>query len=347
MDGRYRELPSRDLEDAQRAFSSVHRVLLASDNMAIRTSAVETVGRLEYSDAEAIIASYCIQKSQPLEVRRAALQSLSELNSSSIEKALEVSLEDNQIELRTDAQAILGSLNLPPEKVVEMLNKILVDATIKEQQMALRSLAKLDHQSAEVVLNQWLEFFLEGEIDPALRLDVMMAVEESTFEILKEKLDNFKSSRASAPAVDRYLESAYGGTVGLGQRIFFRNNSAQCIRCHKLDGYGGEVGPDLTGIASKLDPNGLIEALIDPSVRLAPGYGTLSLELKTGEKLIGVYEGETTDSVTIRASDGSIQSYTKHSIQSKSYSTSAMPSMENILSKSEIRDLMAYLKELR
>ncbi len=347
VEGRYRELPSRDPEDAKGAFSSVHKVLLASDNIAIRTSAVAAVGRLEYRDAEATIASYCIQKSQPLEVRRAALQTLSQLNSSSIEKALEVSLEDRQIELRTDAQAILGSLNLPPEKVVEMLDKILVNATIKEQQMALSSLAKIDHQSAEVVLNQWLELFLVGAIDPALRLDVMMAVEESTFEFLKEKLDNFESSRASAPAVDHYLESAYGGTVSLGQRIFFENNSAQCIRCHKLDGYGGEVGPDLTGIASKLDPNGLIEALIDPSVRLAPGYGTLSLELKTGERLIGVSEGETTDSVTIRTSDGSIQSYSKHSIKSKSYAPSAMPSMENILRKSEIRDLMAFLKELR
>ena len=63
--------------------------------------------------------------------------------------------------------------------------------------------------------------------------------------------------------------------------------------------------------------------------------------------MVGIFEEVTNDSVSIKTSDGRIQSYSNGSIKSKSFTPSAMPSMENILNKSEIRDLMAFLKELR
>src|SRR5690606_39381305 len=84
-----------------------------------------------------------------------------------------------------------------------------------------------------------------------------------------------------------------GGDADLGRRVFFRKQAAQCIRCHAYDDMGGVAGPRLNGIAAKLSRGELLEALIDPSKRLAPGFGIVTLELDNGKTVIGRLGAET------------------------------------------------------
>jgi putative heme-binding domain-containing protein len=106
------------------------------------------------------------------------------------------------------------------------------------------------------------------------------------------------------------------------------------------------VGPDLANIAGDLDRENLLQAMIDPSARLAPGYGTVNVELEGGEKTVGVLENETVDSLTIRVADGSSKVISQQEISTKNYIPSSMPSMEGILTRQEIRDLVAFLISL-
>ena len=142
-------------------------------------------------------------------------------------------------------------------------------------------------------------------------------------------------------------ETLFGGDQDQGKRIFLRDNSAQCIRCHKLGEYGGEVGPDLSNIASVLGREELLAAMIDPSARLAPGYGTISLVMDDGAKIVGVLQGESADSLMVRTADGMSSRLSQQRITSKDYIPSSMPSMEGVLNKQEIRDLVAFLVTLK
>jgi putative heme-binding domain-containing protein len=221
----------------------------------------------------------------------------------------------------------------------------LSNSTIAERQQALTSLGKIDHPAAVKLLDEWLDGLISGNLEPAVQLDLIMAVRNSPSAELKSKLNSFEQNRADAPVLDRYQETLFGGDANQGRGLFFQDNSAQCIRCHRLGEFGGEVGPDLNGIASVLSREDLLKAMIDPSARLAPGYGTVSVTLKDGEQLVGVLEMETTDSLSVRTADGAYSVLDQDQLQNKRYIPSSMPTMESTLSKAEIRDLVAFLVE--
>jgi len=347
VDGRYRELPSRNLSEAQQAFSTVVESLLKPNSIPLRAAAVSAVGRLKYDRLETQLVNLCMQKDQPVPVRRAALQSLADLQSGSMKVVLYSVLADSSLQLRTDAQSLLGTLDLPPETVVELLGQVIENSTAQEKQQAVGSLSKINHPQAFAMLDHWLDALINGQLQPAVQLDLILAVENSASEELKDKLAGFEKNRASQPVLERYQETLFGGDSRRGRIIFLQDNSAQCIRCHILGEFGGEVGPDLTSIAGVLDRENLLQAMVDPSARLAPGYGTVNVELQGGAKMVGVLEKETADSLIVRIADGSSKSILQQEIQSKNYVPSSMPSMEGVLTREEIRDLVAFLVTLK
>ena len=91
-----------------------------------------------------------------------------------------------------------------------------------------------------------------------------------------------------------------GGNASKGRDVFYGNETAQCIRCHRLEGEGGEVGPVLDQIASQLNSEQLLESLVNPSARIAPGYGTVILKLGDGEEVVGTLMEESETFIEIK-----------------------------------------------
>ena len=51
-------------------------------------------------------------------------------------------------------------------------------------------------------------------------------------------------------------------------------STSGCTQCHSLTAEGGpSVGPNLRAIGTRLTREQILEALVDPSARIAPGYG--------------------------------------------------------------------------
>ena len=136
------------------------------------------------------------------------------------------------------------------------------------------------------------------------------------------------------------------GNVRAGRSIFFQNQTAQCIRCHAYDDMGGNAGPKLNGVANKLSREELLIALVEPSKRIAPGFGFITLELKNGESITGTYLGESQAGVTIKVGSNPEKTYSEAEIQSKKLASSSMPNQGELLSKREIRDLVSFLSTL-
>lgn len=81
---------------------------------------------------------------------------------------------------------------------------------------------------------------------------------------------------ASKPAVKAWTMTDFaaelGEDFGAGGRSFLSGKHAfaktGCVQCHRFADEGGSVGPDLTGIAQKLPPRELLEAILDPSAKI-------------------------------------------------------------------------------
>jgi putative heme-binding domain-containing protein len=121
------------------------------------------------------------------------------------------------------------------------------------------------------------------------------------------------------------------------------NASGQCIRCHMLWGEGGKVGPELTKIGSVLSREQLLQALIEPSARLAPGYGTVTLALDDGQTVAGVLMEESASELLLQTSHAEPLRVPVSRIRTRTNLPSSMPAMGARMSKREIRDVIEFL----
>jgi putative heme-binding domain-containing protein len=119
------------------------------------------------------------------------------------------------------------------------------------------------------------------------------------------------------------------------------------VRCHAIDDYGGNIGPRLNGIANKLSREQLLEALIEPSARIAPGYGFVTLDLKNGQKLNGILLQEKKDGYVIKVGDMADTLVRKSDVANRINSPSSMPAMHLMITRKEIRDVVSYLATLK
>src|SRR5690606_35794592 len=109
------------------------------------------------------------------------------------------------------------------------------------------------------------------------QLDVAEAARATGHQPLIAQLDQYDAERkASGDPLVEYGDALHGGDARAGQRVVFQNPAAQCTRCHSITGNaaGANVGPPLRGVASRLSREQLLEALVAPSARIAPGFGT-------------------------------------------------------------------------
>ena len=92
----------------------------------------------------------------------------------------------------------------------------------------------------------------------------------------------------------------------------------------------------------------LLESLILPSARTAPGFSSLVLVLESGQIVTGFLKGETADELEVRQLDDTTVKVRKEEILAREASSvSAMPSVANVLEKREIRDLVEFLASLK
>jgi putative heme-binding domain-containing protein len=139
-----------------------------------------------------------------------------------------------------------------------------------------------------------------------------------------------------------------GGDSARG-KIVFLSAKAQCAPCHKVDGQGGDVGPDLSQIGGKFDRTHLIESILDPSAEILQGYQATVIEDKSGRVAKGIVKSESAGAITLMNAEGKQITIPVRDIESRSASkVSLMPTgLADNMTSGEFTDLIAYLESLR
>lgn len=123
--------------------------------------------------------------------------------------------------------------------------------------------------------------------------------------------------------------------------------TAACIRCHQIGDRGYTVGPNLAGISEKKDPSYLLRSIVSPSADIDPNYQAYVVQLTSGETVQGLLKSNDGSTTTLFNSAGNEVKIPNEEIDEAGPRTqSIMPEMKTVLSKREIRDLVAYLQTL-
>ena len=131
------------------------------------------------------------------------------------------------------------------------------------------------------------------------------------------------------------------GDATRGRVVF----STRCVGCHRLDGIGAEIGPDLKSVAQH-PPEKLLASILDPSLDVQPGFAAYQCRLSTGEELYGLVSAETANSITFRSAEGATRLISRRDIADlKGGSKSLMPDgLEAGLTPQDMADLIQFLR---
>ncbi|WP_235297594.1 HEAT repeat domain-containing protein [Portibacter marinus] len=338
VDGRNRGLKPRNASYAISQLESKVEQLANERNEEIQIAAIQVISQLGINDKAELLKSKFENERSP-EVRIEALKALSNLEYEGLDQVLETALASTNENLRAEALSLIPESSLEEEAAINLFTQILEDGTIVEKQSTYAALSKYEGEATDRLISEQMVALRNGEIEREVQLDLLEAVGDSI-------ASEYHSSK-NGGALSAYEETLYGGNKGKGRNIFYRNAEAQCVRCHSIFEWGGDAGPGLAGIGNKLTKEQLLESLILPSARLAPGFGVLSVELNDGSNVAGVMEEETDDAYLLKVSKDEVRNILKSEIKAQEYLPSSMPAMDKILDKKEIRDLIAFLNSLQ
>jgi putative membrane-bound dehydrogenase-like protein len=275
---------------------------------ALRRAAIQTLGAADHSIAREALVKLAKDKEQPAELRAEAVAALAHRFTDAWPVLLPL-LWDSQSDVKLEAARFLRS-------------------SMNEPDVRRAFQRRLWERSSGVI-----------------RLDDRAKALEEQFELvlLTKNLHRPDSLAAWSKAV------ATGGDPDSGRRVFFSPLTG-CANCHRIHGRGNRVGPDLSTIARTANRQQLLRSILKPSDDIAPQFLPWTVETTDGEShngLQGHLRGGGT--VTMILMDG--RNLTVPGSKVASYGASKLSLMpeglEQTMTVSDLRDLIAYLESLK
>ncbi len=266
------------------------------------------------------------------------------------------------VALQLEAVRSLGEI--AHEKRFELLRQIAVDAE-RDESVRAAAVVGLSEQTPPPIdmLIEIAQGKSAGVRDEALRALAFTPLSAAQVERLKPLASAGGSAAAlvarvsGEPAPTRpaltdtaaWLKRLEGSAdPAAGQRVFFHAKLAACYRCHRVEGHGRDVGPDLSMI-SRTERRHVLESILQPSTLVAPHYQVWQMALSDGRTLTGMLLRTNLDEYTYLDPQGN--TFTVRTIdiaETLAAPLSIMPhGLIDKLTDQELRDLLAYLGSLK
>lgn len=346
VDGRFRGEVTRDPGPVRERAGEPLIRLISGSEASIRLSAVKAVGKLKISAGSQALFTRLKSDADPL-VRAEALKAIAFMEDQQTDEAIKQALADKEKSVRVVALDLLAKTKMAEDVMVSLLSDVIDTRTTEEKQAALITLGSLRSQSAVKVLDTLLSRMSEGKLSAEIHLELSESIDSVGVDSLKARYAEITSKLAPDSLAAAYNSALAGGDIEKGRNLFFRDQAAQCMRCHSYNDYGGNAGPRLNGVAARLTPEQLLESLIEPSARIAPGYGVVTVELNNGRSVAGILQEERNDAIILKVGDRPDTVINKTNIAKQTAAPSSMPPMRYLLTKRQIRDLMSFLTTLK
>jgi quinoprotein glucose dehydrogenase len=343
--GLYRPSPPAPAAEAGNALRANLGRIFAGTNK-VRAEAAKLAAKFGIKEIGPALLEIAVDSKRPAAVRVESLKALAVLKDGQLSRAAKLALADGDARIRTEGRRILAELE--PAAILDELKKALASVDTIELQGAFAILGELKEPGAADILENWLDKLLARTVPAEVQLDLLEATAKHQTAAITAKLASYEANRSPKDNLARWSESLYGGDAESGKRIFLERSEVSCLRCHKVEGTGGEVGPDLAGIGSKQKREYLLEAIVDPDKQIAQGYETVLLTLVDGKVKSGILKSEDKTEVRLMTPEGAIIVVPVAEVDTRSRGPSAMPAdLVRHLSRRDLRDLVEFLASLK
>ncbi len=186
--------------------------------------------------------------------------------------------------------------------------------------------AKTDHDLVEAIRNG-----IPGTAMPATNMP------EGQAEQIVAYLRSVAATKRSANGV---------GNVERGKLVF--ETKGACFSCHRVNGVGSRVGPDLSDIGRLRRATELEASIVDPNAEIFYTNRSYRVVAKDGTAVVGHLLNVDTFTIQLLDAKEQLRSFDKAGLRDYGFvDASPMPSYRGVLTEQEIADAVSYLVSLK
>ncbi|MFO0966226.1 MAG: PQQ-dependent sugar dehydrogenase [Gemmataceae bacterium] len=141
-------------------------------------------------------------------------------------------------------------------------------------------------------------------IPPPVRGEVLKAALAHSNPLVRDLFERFVPADQRTKRLGSVIRPeqilAKKGDAARGRELFFKSAGLQCATCHKIDGKGGSLGPDLSDVGKKYSRGQILESILEPSKVIDPKYVTYLVETQDGKVVTGILVEKTEKQVVLR-----------------------------------------------
>ncbi|HWG45919.1 MAG TPA: PVC-type heme-binding CxxCH protein [Gemmataceae bacterium] len=323
-------LDNREVSEARMADYFFDRLKDAKSSPALRVLALQMVPANHPKLTLDLLRDLLAQDNPAL--RLEAVRSLCDHPNAGRERVLLDTIHNARLEDAVRAQALVGLSGQSAKHLDELLALVRGDNMILRRE-ALRVLKDTPLNTAQ---RASLETIARRRPESAALVERVLG-------------RPFVKDRPRPDDLDGWLKRLDGpADAATGQRVFFQPKLANCSRCHRVEGRGAQVGPDLSTIG-RTERRHILESILRPSNLVPPHYQVWQIETTDGKVRAGMLIGTNLDQYTYLDAKGDLfKLNTRGIVESRPLPTSIMPDgLTDLLTDQELRDLLAYLGSRR
>lgn len=341
----YRPLAGRDASVAKNALEP-HVDSLITAPESVREKAIEVASKLGILGIAPVLVDRITNTGLSPTTRAVSLAALNRLK-----PTIAVALA-KQVKLKPATKLVPEALKVLAEHDSKASLPRFIEATesrnLQVRQLGWDILAACNHDDAGAAIEKGVKAYLEGMLPPDVQLNVVEAADGKVSEELQSALIEFGKVAVKQDPLAPWLVALDGGDAEKGRKSFFENTKLSCLRCHKIDRAGGAVGPELTRIGGQKDRRYLLESICLPDAQIAKNFETAVIANDLGQVFTGIVKSENEEFIELIQNDGGQVRILIDEIVARRKGISSMPAdLTKLMSKRELRDLVAYLVSLK
>ncbi len=340
--GILRPLPDRDAAPAVAALTAAAPELLRLTDDEAFNAVLKAFTTLKVKTAGPALASFVADANGSAKLRSKALGALADLGAPELNDALAAAQKDPA--LSAEAGNILAKRD--PAHAAGDLIKRFPGASLSDKRGILETLAKVPGEAVDKFLADHVKNI--AKVAPEIRLEVLEAAGQRESKNVKAALAAREAALPKDDPLAAYTEALDGGDATRGAKLFKEHAVAACLRCHKVNGEGSEVGPDLSKLAATKDRHYILESIVTPNARIAEGFQMAVLSLNDGSTKAGMVKSENAEAVTLQNPGAPAETVKKADIKSRDNVPSGMlPNLGVLLSRRDLRDIIEFCATLK